>query len=116
MTYYDHQSCIEACLKCATVCHHCARMDLRERDVEMMKQCIQTNMECAAACETAAKLMAMGSKYAWRMCRLCADVCLACAEECSRHRSDHCKECAAVCHDCADECKRMYSKTEKQVQ
>lgn len=72
-----------------------------------MARCIQLDMECAAVCYAAAQLMSMGSERAMEMCRLCADVCEACGNECGKHQTEHCQECAEMCHRCAEECRRM---------
>jgi hypothetical protein len=75
----------------------------------MMARCIQLDMECAAICYSAAQLMALGSERALEVCRICADLCEACSEECRRHPMDHCQECGKVCTQCADECRKMAS-------
>jgi len=73
----------------------------------MMAACIQLDMECATACYAAAQLMSLGSDRADEYCRLCVDLCEACAEECGRHKNEHCQECAQACRDCAEECLHM---------
>lgn len=106
MNYHDYKTCIDACLNCAAVCQHCASMDLKESGSHM-KHCAQLDMECAAACYAAAQLMSLGSEHAKEMCRLCAKICIACAEECEKHDDEHCRECAAACRKCAAECGNM---------
>lgn len=100
----NYQSCIEACMDCIAACKHCASSCLREKDVTAMATCIRTDLECAAMCEAAVTLMSMDSAFAHEACRLCADICNACAEECEKHPMDHCKKCAAACRYCAEEC------------
>ena len=74
----------------------------------MMARCIQLDMECAAICYAAAQVMSMGGQTAEQLCRLCADICQACGDECRRHEHmEHCRECADACHRCAEECRRM---------
>ncbi len=107
MNYHDYQKCIEACLKCAAVCNHCASACLQEDDVKMMARCVQLDMECAVICYAAAQLMSLGSDKAGELCKLCADICDACAIECGKHETKHCQECAAACKACADECRKM---------
>ena len=48
MGYHDYRNYIEACLECTTICNHCASSCLKEKDVKMMANCVQLNMECAA--------------------------------------------------------------------
>jgi len=80
---------------------------MSEPHAEHMIPCIQLDLQCAAVCDAAVQLMIAGSNYANRICELCADICLACAEECDKHDMDHCKECAAACRSCAEQCMSM---------
>lgn len=73
----------------------------------MMAGCIQLDMECAAICYTAAQVMSLGGQKARELCRICADICEACGNECGKHETEHCRECAAACKQCAVECRRI---------
>ena len=105
--YHTYQTCIEACLKCAAICNHCASSCAQEDDVKMMARCIQLDMECAAICYASAQLMSLGSDKAKDICRLCAAICNECGNECAKHETEHCQECAAACKKCAEECEKM---------
>ena len=107
MAHHLYASCIEACNACAAACDHCATACLQEEDVKMMARCIALDMDCAQICRLATAYMARGSQFAKEFCRLCADICEACAEECGKHQHDHCQECARACRRCAEECRRM---------
>ena len=102
-----YETCIDACLQCASVCDYCASACLKEANVNEMARCIKLDMECAAMCRTAAQFMSLESEHANMLCQLCADICHACAEECSKHNSDHCRMCAEICYHCAEECASM---------
>lgn len=102
-----YQTCIDACIRCAAACDHCIASCLHEEDVEMMALCIQLDMECSTVCKTAVQLMHLQSNHANAICQLCADVCHACAEECSKHNNQHCRDCATACYECAAECMSM---------
>lgn len=106
-SYHDYQQCIEACLRCAALCQHCATSCTREKEMQMMADCIRLDMECAALCYAAAQLMSMGSDSSRDLCRICAEVCRRCAAECSRHNNEHCRECAEACTTCAELCSNM---------
>src|SRR3546814_10011933 len=80
----NYQSCIQACSNCALVCETCAASCLREDDVKMMARCIELDRDCADMCAIAAVLMTRDSAYAKAFCKLCAQVCRACAEECGK--------------------------------
>lgn len=100
-----YQACIEACDACALACDTCAAACLREPDPKAMARCIAFDMDCTDLCRLASALMARGSEYARDVCRICATVCEACADECSKHAMDHCQRCAEACRRCAHECK-----------
>jgi hypothetical protein len=103
-----YQSCIEACFSCAESCEACATACLRESDVSRLARCIQLDRDCADICAVAGRYMSRDSEYAKNMCRVCADVCDACAAECDKHKSmEHCRICAESCRACASECRRM---------
>ena len=72
-----------------------------------MTRCIQMDMECAAICNAAARLMSLGSDMADEVCAICAKICEACGAECAKHDNDHCRECAQACLVCAEECRKM---------
>ena len=105
--YHTYKVCIEACLKCAAICNHCAASCTQEEYVKMMSKCIQLDMECAAICYAAAQLMSLGSDKVKEICSLCAELCDACANECAKHENGHCLECAKACRECAVECRKM---------
>lgn len=107
MANQQYESCIEACNSCADTCDFCAASCLQEQDVKAMARCIALDMDCAQICRMAAGYMARGSEFSGPLCQLCAEVCEACADECSKHQMRHCQECAQACKRCADECRRM---------
>lgn len=105
--FHPYQGCIDACLECVAACNYCASSCLREKNVEPLAICIRLDLECVSMCKAAAELMSFGSNYANAACQVCADVCLACAEECEKHNMEHCRKCAEVCRACAEECASM---------
>lgn len=100
-----YQACIEACDACVLACNTCAAACLREADPRPMARCIAFDMDCADLCRLASTLMVRDSEYARDVCSICATVCEACADECSKHDIDHCQRCAQACRRCASECK-----------
>ena len=105
--YHEYASCIEACLRCASICNHCAASCTKENDIKMMARCIELDMQCASLCYAAAQLMSLGYEGAREICRICAALCEACSAECGKHQMVHCQECARACQLCAEECKKM---------
>ena len=47
----DVKACIDETQKCAVACLECAQACLNEKDLEMLRECIKTDLECAAICE-----------------------------------------------------------------
>lgn len=107
MSHEQNRSCIEACVRCAQECEHCSSACLEEHDVAALAACIRLDRDCSAICWAAAGAMSRSSPFLTEFCRLCADLCDACAEECARHEHDHCQRCADACRQCAAECRRM---------
>ncbi|HLA54830.1 MAG TPA: four-helix bundle copper-binding protein [Flavobacterium sp.] len=105
--YHYYKTCIDACLRCAAICNHCASACTLEDDVKMMAACIRLDMECAETCYAAAKLMSFGSENSADICRICAKICELCREECAKHDNEHCQECAEACRECAEKCAAM---------
>ncbi len=104
---HEFASCIEACVRCAQACEHCESACLGESDVAHMTGCIHLDHDCAAICWAAAGFMSRGSRFAHDVCRVCAEICEACGNECRQHKHDHCQACAEACQHCAEECRRM---------
>ena len=99
--------CIAACNACEAACLHCASACLQEPDVKMMVRCIALDMDCAQLCQASVALMCGGSDLAPALCKVCAQACQACGDECARHDMDHCQQCAEACRRCADACASM---------
>ena len=105
MEYKELIACIDACLECATRCDQCAVSSLKEKELARMRTSIRLNMECATICYAAAELMSMSSYRSSDICRLCEEVCEACAAECEKHDTAACRACAIACKACAEECR-----------
>lgn len=90
---------IEACLAAVVACEKC----MADCILEGHKECIALTRDCADICALYARLEARNSIYAKDLRKLYGAVCLACAEECSKHASGRssCAECAIVCRNCA---------------
>src|SRR5688572_4219658 len=78
MSHERFEDCIEACHQCMEACEHCATECLHEQDVKMMTRCIELDRSCADICSFAMREMARGSRFAEKVCALCAEVCEAC--------------------------------------
>jgi hypothetical protein len=109
--YEQYQDCIAACHACTVACNHCAACCLQEPEVKQMVRCIGLDLDCVQMCQLAVAFMAGGSEHAAPACRLCADICQSCGEECAKHDMDHCQRCAEACKRCAEECRKMAAMT-----
>lgn len=103
------QECIENCQQCHAICtetaQHCLEMGGKHAEVAH----IRLLLDCAQICQTSADFMLRGSSHHRSTCGICAEVCLACAEECERIGQDDSmmKECAEICRRCAESCRHM---------
>jgi hypothetical protein len=103
--------CIDECYACAQACHSCADACLAEEMIDELRQCIRLNLDCADVCELTAKLAARrtGSDedLIISILDVCAEACIRCAEECSRHAAmhEHCRICADACYQCEAACR-----------
>ncbi|WP_310587354.1 four-helix bundle copper-binding protein [Dyadobacter sp. 50-39] len=110
MANHKFEECIASCEACARACTYCATSCLQEENVTHLRKCIRLNLECAAICRAAVKLMTLESDFSAHLCRVCADACNACATECEQHAKmgmDHCRICAEACRLCAANCETM---------
>ncbi|HAH48364.1 four-helix bundle copper-binding protein [Gimesia sp.] len=98
------QSCIDACLKCATDCEFCLDAMINK---ESHNDCPHCCRECVDICLYTAQALARNSKYSSQISQLCAEICTWCAEQCEAHEHYHCQACAASCRKCAAECKEV---------
>lgn len=105
------RQCIDNCLHCHATCletlAHCLTIGGEHAEAAH----IGLMQDCAQLCATAADLMARGSPHHAELCRLCAAVCRACADDCDRVDPDDAmmQGCAATCRRCADSCDEMAS-------
>lgn len=62
-------------------------------------------VDCAAICATTADFMLHKSQFQHQLCALCAEACIACAEDCARVGGM--EACVAACRACAEHCAAM---------
>ena len=101
--------CIDHCLKsyraCTLLISHCLSMGGEHAAEEHITKLAT----CAQMCQTSATFMMYNSDYHRETCRLCAKLCITCAEDCERiaDGDEEMLECAAICRECAEHCERM---------
>ena len=102
-----YQDCIDGCNECFLACETCATACLHEADLQKMVRCIEMDRTCADICALASRLMARQDTFAPALCRLCAEICRACGQECAKHEHmEHCRKCAEACFRCAEACEK----------
>ncbi|AIQ64350.1 hypothetical protein PSTEL_15895 [Paenibacillus stellifer] len=107
MTRIHYQDCIEACLKCIDACNFSYVSSLKEYDLARLREWIRMDRECADMCAFAIEAMTRQSPFVAEICRLCAEVCEATANECGRYERTHCRDCIEACLKCAETCRQV---------
>ncbi|UOF01261.1 four-helix bundle copper-binding protein [Bdellovibrio reynosensis] len=103
------QECIKNCMECFQTCtslvQHCLGMGGEHAEPFH----IGVLQACSYVCETSSKLMLINSEFHSDMCRICADICIACAVDCEKlgPNDPMMKHCAEVCRRCAESCSKM---------
>jgi len=102
----ETDACIDACLQCHKICLGMA-----------MTYCLETGgdhvapphfrlmMDCASICATTADFTLHKSAFHHELCRLCADICTACANDCAK--LEGMEDCVQTCRQCARLCAAM---------
>jgi len=100
----ENKALIAELYLCAAQCDACYMACLSEKDVDHLQRCMALDQECYDLCMLTGKLLEKGSANANKYLDLCAEICMACAEECQKHKHDHCQQCASECRKCAEMC------------
>lgn len=100
------QVCIESCLDCRRMCYaqaitHCLRMGGDHADAGH----VSLMLNCAGLCQTTADFLLSESSLHPQLCDVCATVCGACAQSCSR--LDGMSECETACRTCEAACRAL---------
>lgn len=94
---HKHMEMLQLCL---TVCSSCAKMCLDDGRKETALLCL----DCADICAVTIKLHSRDSKFNAHLMKLCAEICLRCAQACGKVDMDHCQQCSEICQACASAC------------
>jgi len=98
------ESCMEACLACATACRASAQLF---RDLPGKAECVHACRDCADHCVLCCSDLRDNSPLLVHSSRTCAFACDRCALECERHNADHIERCLTACRRCAEECRKV---------
>ena len=105
---HDMQACIDACTSCHQTCthtvHHC--LDKGGKHADSMH--ITLLLDCAQICATSADFLTRHSVHHQATCRVCAEICEACAKSCDAVSNEEMmRTCAEECRRCAASCRAM---------
>ena len=109
----EMRECIQNCLNCHSICletmQHCLTLGGKHSEARH----IGMLASCAEICRTSAAFMLSGSEFHHRTCGVCAEVCRACAQDCSEMAAgdETMTRCAEMCRRCAESCQRMAAET-----
>lgn len=110
MTHADPsmQSCIQNCLDCFQICSHVLNHCLEKGGKHAAPKQIKLLGDCAKICNLSADFMISNSDYHSSTCKVCAEICIACAVSCETFAGDEImKTCADICRKCAASCEEM---------
>ena len=99
-----HKDLLQALAQCTATCEMSSDALLDEDHLKKLVRCIRLTQDCARICSLAHSFAASHAAYTNAILKQCADICHACAEECSRHTMDHCQACAQACRACEEAC------------
>ncbi|MBX9767568.1 MAG: four-helix bundle copper-binding protein [Bdellovibrionales bacterium] len=104
----DIQLCIQSCIECAQICEQTIQYCLKQGGKHAELKHIRTLQDCAQLCATSSNLLVRGSDLHGKICAICAEACLACADSCDRLSNDEImKACAEACRQCAESCQKL---------
>ena len=105
----EMQQCIQNCLECHRSCTetatHCFMMGGKHAEAAHL----QLLLDCAQICGTSADFMLRISRFHPDTCRVCAEICRACGQNCSQMADGDAtmQACATACERCAQSCESM---------
>ena len=98
--------CIQDCTECYQMCSHLVDYSLKKDASHAHAEHIKILLDCARICNLSADLMIRHSEFHNSTCKVCAEVCLACAISCdiSGKNDPMVQACAETCRKCAASC------------
>ena len=88
--FNNYESAIKAWQQCLIDCQNCLTQMAGK---ESSNQCPYCCMICIDACLVCVKSIVAQSPFTKKYCRLCAEVCEWCAQQCREHDNEHCQAC-----------------------
>ena len=102
------QRCIANCTECHAACEKTLSYCLKTGGMHAEEFHVKSLIDCAQSCTVSADFMLRGSSLHPKMCGICSEACMLCAETCDQMGNDReMKKCADICRRCADSCRQM---------
>ncbi len=103
------QICIQNCTECYQMCSHLVGYCLTKGNQHANAEHIKLLLDCARICNLSSDFMIRHSEFHDSTCKICAEVCTACAASCDKISKDDplMQACAEACRKCATTCTEM---------
>jgi hypothetical protein len=102
------EDCIASCSECYRVCKETIQYCLQHGGEHAKADHIALLSECAKLCREAEEFMICEAQSQKKLCKICAELCEACAISCEKFTGDsQMEQCAKTCRSCAEACKKM---------
>ena len=102
-----HQ-CIQNCRDCHAICEHTVLYCLQRGGALAEAKHMQRLLDCSQMCQISEDFMLRDSPLHARICGICEQACLRCAESCEHLGMDQqLQACAQRCRQCAQTCQQM---------
>lgn len=106
----EMRACRDACNVCRDACLLALAHSIESGGALADPEHVETLLDCATICDTAASFLTRGSARHAEVCRACASICRACEASCRRiGQGTTLRACADACRACAEACARMAS-------
>lgn len=106
VTHPDMLECARRCGECHRLCVEALRHFLALGGAHAEPAVVRLLLDCAQICNTNQDFVLRQSPLLARTCRLCAEVCADCSQQCDllAYGDVLIERCAAACRDCAQAC------------
>lgn len=100
----DSAMTIEALQRCVVACTTCLAHSIGK---PVVNQASESALDCMEICELAIRALARQSEHRERYCRLAAELCEWCADQCGELDEEYHHACAVACAEAVQACKQL---------
>ncbi|MCX7774414.1 MAG: four-helix bundle copper-binding protein, partial [Clostridia bacterium] len=102
---YCNQALANIIFQCQATCEYATTHLKLRSDTRARRDQLIVLRDCADICGTNCKFVPRGSAFDRQTVAVCACICEACANECSRFNDPLSQQCARICCQCAKACR-----------